>query len=182
MWVTISLVCSSHISCQLFRLFPFSFPICSRWFAISSSLFLFSVANFLPTPAIVVVSLVSRLLQGYGRIIVIFGVSWVQLSQNEYFISLHLANPRNCVDLRHSQLFLLWSMQWITSLLPFLTLSFSLHPGFSSLLDGWSAGTGCAAFHLSTTSLVPTISSACTLDRFSQSFHLTKFIHRPSIY
>jgi len=49
-------------------------------------------------------------------------------------------------------------------------------------LDGWSAGTGCAAFHLSISSLLPAISSARTHDCFSQSFHLIKFIHLPSIY
>jgi len=49
-------------------------------------------------------------------------------------------------------------------------------------LDGWSAGTGCAAFHLSIHSLLPSISSARTHDRFSQCFHLNKNIHRPAIY
>ena len=48
-------------------------------------------------------------------------------------------------------------------------------------LDGWSAGTGCAAFHLSISSLLPAISSARTHDRFSQSFHLIKYNHLPSI-
>jgi len=48
--------------------------------------------------------------------------------------------------------------------------------------DRWSVGTRCAAFHLSTNSLFAAISSARTHYRFSQSFHLTKFIHRPSTY
>ena len=37
----------------------------------------------------------------------------------EYFFPLHLANPCNHVNLRYSQLFLLWSMQWISSIPPF---------------------------------------------------------------
>jgi len=49
-------------------------------------------------------------------------------------------------------------------------------------LDGWSASTGCARFHLSTTSLNPFIISARTPDHFSQSFHLIKYIQLPSIY
>ena len=49
-------------------------------------------------------------------------------------------------------------------------------------LDGWSAGTGCAAFPLSTSSFHPAISSSCTQDYFSQSFHLPKYMNRHSIY
>jgi len=49
-------------------------------------------------------------------------------------------------------------------------------------LDGWSAGTGCAAFHLFTSSIYPAIISTHTHDSISQSFHLAKFIHNPSIY
>jgi len=70
-------------------------------------------------------------------------------------------------------------MQCISSLPPFPCPSIRL---FHHCLDGWSAGTRCAAFHLSIGSLHPAISSARTHDRFSQSFLIAKFIHRPAIY
>ena len=98
MWLPISPVCSSRISSQLFRLFLFSFSSCMWWFGIFCLLFLFLVVNFLPSPVIVVISHVSRLLEGEGRIGGSFRITWVQLSQQEYFFPLHLANPRNCVD------------------------------------------------------------------------------------
>ena len=53
---------------------------------------------------------------------------------------------------------------------------------FDHCLNWWSAGTGCAALHLSTTFLHPAISSSRTHDHFYKSFHLIKFIHLPSIY
>jgi len=49
-------------------------------------------------------------------------------------------------------------------------------------LDVWSAGIGCAAFHLSTSFLVRTISFAHTHNLPSLCFHLAKYIGRPSIY
>ena len=85
--------------------------------------------------------------------------------------------------LRYIQLFLSWSMQWIWSLpsffppLPSPSICLSHH-----CLDRWSASTACAAFHLSTSSLLPAISSTHTHDRFSQCFHLSKSVHRIYIY
>jgi len=106
MWFPISLVCTSRISSQLPCLFPFSVYACTRWFAISCSSFLFSLVNSLPTPAIVVVSLVSRLLDGLGRMLGIFGATWVQLSQYEYFFPLHLANP--CTSAKNISVWAEW--------------------------------------------------------------------------
>ena len=49
-------------------------------------------------------------------------------------------------------------------------------------LDRLHAGTRCAAAHLSMNCLHPIISSSSMHHCFSQSFHLIKYIHLPSIY
>jgi hypothetical protein len=69
LWFPISVVRSSCISSQLHRFFPFPFSACTRLFGISCSLILLSVVNVLPTSAIGVVSLGSRLLEGKGRMV-----------------------------------------------------------------------------------------------------------------
>jgi len=97
--------------------------------------------------------------------------------------SAFVSQLHSIVRLWYLQLFSSWSMQWISSL-----PSFFPHFPFPSIrlshyrLDGWSAGTKCAAFHIGTSFLLPAISSARTHHRFSQSFHLTQYIHYPSIY
>lgn len=56
------------------------------------------MVNFLPTSAIVVVSYIWMLQEGKWKMVGIFGVMWVQLSQQEYFFTLQLAIGRNCVN------------------------------------------------------------------------------------
>jgi hypothetical protein len=80
-WLRTSLVCSSCISSQCFRFVPCCFPACSLRLGISCLALQFSVVNFLPIPAIVVVSLVLRLIKSEGRTAGSFGVVWVELSQ-----------------------------------------------------------------------------------------------------
>jgi hypothetical protein len=69
---------------SLYKFFVFSPPHSLlvlgglAYLALSSLLL---VVNFLPTPEIVVLPLVLRLLEGGGRMVVIFSVIWVQLSQ-----------------------------------------------------------------------------------------------------
>jgi len=72
---------SSRISPQPLRFFPSLISVCTWWFGISCSLFMSLVVYFLPTLAIVVISLVLRLLEGQGRMVTIFSMKWVQLSQ-----------------------------------------------------------------------------------------------------
>lgn len=57
------------------------------------------------------------------------------------------------MDLRYSELFSLWATKHISCLPPLPPPSLSHH-----WFDRWSASTGCAAFHLYTSSLLPAIS------------------------
>jgi hypothetical protein len=116
----------------------------------------------------------------------------------EYCFTRLLTNPCNCMDSifsRHlitpvncaaSVTFTLFVMVHAMDLLPSPRLPLPF-PSPSTehahhALAGCSAFTGCAAFHQSTSSLLPHISSACTYSRLFRSFHLTKHTHRPSIY
>jgi hypothetical protein len=127
-----------------------------------------------------------------------FGAMWVQLSQYECLFPLHLTIPRPSVysiftlNLATStQLYCFgmfnFSLSWPMQCIPFLS-SFMRPLAFPTIrpshhcLGGSSACTGCAVFHLSTCSIRTAISSAHTHDCFSQSFHLTEYIHCPSIY
>jgi hypothetical protein len=56
------------------------------------------MVNILPTSAIVVVSCVWILQEGKWTMVGIFGVMWVQLSQQEYFFTLHLGIGHNYMD------------------------------------------------------------------------------------
>jgi len=117
---------------------------------------------------------------------------WVQPSEQKYLFPLHHVNPHNCVDSIFS-LHLqtpLHCVALVSATVLVAVHAMDLLPSPLSSpqcvsnhgLDGWSVGTRCVAFHISTSFLHLTIFSACTHDHLSQPFHLTKYIHCPSIY
>ena len=141
MWFPISLVWFSCISSQLLHLFPSCLPACTRWLGVSRTSLLIPVVNNMPTPVIVVLSLVLRLLDDEGGMVGIFCVMWMQLSQETYFFPSHLANPRNCVDSIFSNSF---HYHPCNGSPPFSTTSPLASPSIHHshhCLDGWSAGT-----------------------------------------
>jgi hypothetical protein len=139
MYFPISLVCSSRVSSHLLPFLTSSFPDGSWWLGISPSSFLISVVNFLLIYGIVVVSLVSKLLQGSGSMVRIFSIMWVQLRKEEYFFPHHLANPLNCVDsISQSISFHSGPCNESSTFPPLFPCYLSPH-----CLDGWSAGIGC---------------------------------------
>ena len=79
-WFLTSLVCSSHIFSQLCHFFPCCFPAYTLRLGISHLSFLFSVVNFLLTPPLVIIYLISMLAEGEGRTVGIVCVIWVVLA------------------------------------------------------------------------------------------------------
>jgi len=107
MWFVVSQVFSSRISPQLLHFLLLSISACTWWVGISCLSFLFMVENSLSTAAIVVMSVVLRLLERLGRTVGIFGVPWAQFSPLDHSFPIHLTNLRNCVDSISSTLFVM---------------------------------------------------------------------------
>jgi len=103
MWFVVSLVFFSHISPQLRRFSPPSVSASTPWFGISCMSFLLLIVNFLSTPAMVIISRVSRLIEDLQTVVRIFDIMCVQLSQEEYFFHLHCTHSPYWVDWQYSQ-------------------------------------------------------------------------------
>lgn len=81
MQFSMSLICYFCLFEPHLLIFSSMFSICTWRLIIFCLLFLFIVVNILPTLALPTASLITRLHQGSGRMVVIFSSAWVELSQ-----------------------------------------------------------------------------------------------------
>jgi len=78
------------------------YPNSAQELGISYISVIFLLVNILPTSANIISCLILRLLEGWGRMVRILSIIWVQLSQQGHFFPLHLEYPLNCMALTHS--------------------------------------------------------------------------------